>query len=474
MVRCRFAPSPTGNLHVGGVRTALFNWLFAKNQSGNFVLRIEDTDTERSEKKFEDQIFASMKWCGLDWSEGPDIGGPYGPYRQSERVELGIYDRFARELVEKGAAYYAVYHRDDPENVLRTSNERPTDLSADETCTIKFKIPAGVTEFFDLSKGDMSFENENFGDFVIVKSNGFPTYNFAVVVYDHLMEITHVFRGEDHLTNTPRQIMMYSALGWEHPVFMHIPLILGSDRAPLSKRHGHTSVDHFRSEGYLSVGLMNYLALLGWTVDQEIFDYHEKVKDFVPSDISNKGVVFDYEKLEWINGKHMRLMEPERLLAEFGLWLKYTGRFDYYASVESEPFYALEVISMCREKINTIEQLYDFSIPFFSEEIDYQEEYVVKYLENGWSKDLIAAAIRRFEGADDWSVEGVERVIRDIAEEKITSKKNTFQLLRGGVTGRLVTPGLFETISILGRDRVLDRLENLLELVEYEEGDFSS
>ncbi|AFK07519.1 glutamyl-tRNA synthetase [Mesotoga sp. HF07.pep.5.2.highcov] len=472
MVRCRFAPSPTGNLHVGGVRTALFNWLFAKNQNGSFVLRIEDTDTERSEKRFEDQILSSMKWCGLNWSEGPDIGGEYGPYRQSERVALGFYDKYAQELVERGHAYYAVYKKSNQEDVLRISMEMP-DISGDEVYTIKFRIPEGKTEFSDLSKGKMSFENENFSDFIIIKSNGFPTYNFAVVVDDHMMDITHVFRGEDHLTNTPRQIMIYRALDWEPPTFMHIPLILGSDRAPLSKRHGHTSVDHFREEGYLSVGLMNYLALLGWTVDEEIFDYHEKVKDFIPSDISNKGVVFDYEKLEWINGKHLRLLDPEELMIQFGLWLKFTGRFDYYAIIESDQFYSREVLTMCREKINTLEQLFDFSAPFFSDELDYQEEYVSKYLQNNWSKDLISAAIRKFEDSLDWSVEGVEKTVRELADEKIASKKNTFQTLRGGVTGRLVTPGLFETISVLGRDRVLERLENLLEMIEYEEGNLS-
>ncbi|PXF34217.1 glutamyl-tRNA synthetase, partial [Mesotoga sp. SC_NapDC] len=222
MVRCRFAPSPTGNLHVGGVRTALFNWLFAKNQHGSFVLRIEDTDIERSEKRFEDQILSSMKWCGLDWSEGPDVGGDYGPYRQSERVALGFYDKFAQELVERGRAYFAVYSKSNQEEVLRISEEIP-ELSDDEIYTVKFKIPDGTTGFSDLSKGEMSFENENFSDFIIIKSNGFPTYNFAVVVDDHMMEITHVFRGEDHLTNTPRQLMIYRALEWEPPTFMHIP-----------------------------------------------------------------------------------------------------------------------------------------------------------------------------------------------------------------------------------------------------------
>ncbi|AKI98012.1 glutamate--tRNA ligase [Kosmotoga pacifica] len=466
MVKCRFAPSPTGHMHVGGVRTALFNWLFARSQGGKMVLRIEDTDTERSTRESEEQIINSLRWCGLDWDEGPDVGGPHGPYRQSERTEAGIYNKIAEQLIKSGHAYYAIYRADDPRTVISTSTECPQ-LEKGYTFTVKFKVPeASNITFNDLLKGEMSFSSDAFDDFVIIKSNGFPTYNFAVVVDDYMMEITHVLRGEDHLSNTPKQIMIYEALGWKTPQFMHIPLILGYDRSPLSKRHGHTSVDHFRREGYLSKALMNYLALLGWSVDQEIFDYREKLQDFSPSTISNKAVIFDYEKLEWVNGKHLRMLDIDELVSQFELWLRYTGKADFMEAFVENPQYTKEVLKICREKINTLSQLYDFSLPFFLEEPEYDASYVEKYLTKEWSLDLISEAIRRFEDNTDWSVEGVEKVIRELAELKIASKKNTFQTLRGGVTGRLVTPGLFETISVLGREKTLERLETLLQLAE--------
>lgn len=472
MIRCRFAPSPTGHLHVGGVRTALFNWLFSRSQKGQFILRIEDTDTERSEKRFEDQILDSMNWCGFEWEEGPDKGGPYGPYRQSERKELGIYDKYVEELIKSGKAYYAIYKKGDNENVIETSETKPMNLSDDYTVTVKIKVPKeGTTEFKDLLKGDMTFKNEIFDDFVIVKSNGYPTYNFAVVVDDHLMEISHVFRGEDHLSNTPRQIMIYRALDWEPPLFMHIPLILGNDKAPLSKRHGHTSVNHFKNEGYLNISLMNYLALLGWAVDQEIFDFHTKIEDFAPASISNKGVVFDYEKLEWINGKHIRELPIEKLLIEYESWLKETAKNESLEKILSNPGYSENVIKISREKINTLAQLYDFSLPFFVDKIEYDSNYIDKFLKKEWSLPLIKLALEEFKNNEDWSWEGTERIIRKIAEEKITSKKNTFQTLRGAVTGKLVTPGLFETYSVLGKEQVIERLTSLLRLLTISEDD---
>lgn len=467
MVRCRFAPSPTGHMHVGGVRTALFNWLFARNQGGSFILRIEDTDTERSTRESEEQIINSLRWCGLNWDEGPDIGGKYGPYRQSERTKAGLYKRYADELVKNNHAYYAIYHKDDPKTVIKTTTEEPTDLGEEYTYAVNFKVPKeGETTFEDLLKGNMVFKNETFDDFVIIKSNGFPTYNFAVVIDDHLMEITHVFRGEDHLSNTPKQLMIYDAFGWKAPTFMHIPLILGNDRSPLSKRHGHTSVDYFRREGYLSTALMNYLALLGWSVDEEIFDFRDKIRDFDPRSISNKAVIFDYEKLEWINGKHLRVIPLEELMTEFELWLRYTEKFDFYEKLLKDPEYSKQVISICREKINTMSQLLDFSAPFFSDELEYESRFVDKYLKKSWSTEVLEAAIRRFEENDDWSIEGVEKVIRDVSEEKHTSKKNTFQTIRGAVTGRLVTPGLFETVAVLGKEKTLERLEATLDLAE--------
>ncbi len=256
MVRVRFAPSPTGYLHVGGARTALFNWLYAKKNNGKFILRIEDTDTERSTREFEELIMNDLKWLSLNWDEGPDIGGDFGPYRQSERLD--IYREYAEKLVKLGFAYYGIYDENDPKKLIETTNERP-----DKPHTIIFKVKSQTElSYEDMLKGKITFPGESVEDFVIVKSNGFPTYNFAVVIDDYTMRITDVLRGEDHISNTPKQLLIYDALGFEKPRFMHIPLILGADKTPLSKRHGAVSVGHFKTEGYLPEALTNYLAIL--------------------------------------------------------------------------------------------------------------------------------------------------------------------------------------------------------------------
>jgi len=463
-VRLRFAPSPTGYLHVGGARTALFNWLYARKMNGKFVLRIEDTDLQRSTKESEKAIIESLKWCGIDWDEGPDIGGDFGPYRQSERVSEGIYKRYAQILVEKQCAYYTVYDKVDRKKVLFNTFEYPEEYEKKgHDITISFRVPEGITKFHDLLKGNMEFQNSVIGDFVIVKSDGFPTYNFAVVIDDYLMRITHVFRGEDHLSNTPKQIMIYKALGWEIPQFMHIPLILGLDRTPLSKRHGATSVEHFRKIGILNMGLMNYLALLGWSVgEEEVFDVKEKLVNFEPESISNKGVIFDPEKLEWVNGKHMRMINIEQLWNEFVEWIKFTNR----KIPHCEESYALKVLNVCREKVNTLSQLYDFSYSFFFDDYTLEERFVSEYLSTSYAKEILRKAVVLFSELKDWSIEGTEKVCRALADMKIASKNKVFQLLRGAVTGKLVTPGLFETLSILGKKRVIERFEKLLNSVD--------
>jgi glutamyl-tRNA synthetase len=467
MIRCRFAPSPTGHLHVGGLRTALFNWLFARSKNGKFILRIEDTDIERSTKAFEEQILMSLRWCGLDWDEGPDIKDMNSFYRQSERNEQGIYLHYAEKLIKEGYAYYAIYDPNDKNKIVEKTSSITGDHYKDNNYTINLKCDrSGEIVFNDLLKGEMSFRNDTFNDFVIIKSNGFPTYNFAVVIDDHLMQITHVIRGEDHLSNTPRQLMIYKLLGWDPPEFMHIPLILGQDRSPLSKRHGHTSVEFFRKEGYLNKGLMNYLALLGRTVDEEIFDFKDKVNEFSLNSISNKPVIFDYEKLEWVNGKQLRGMEISDLLIEYGNWLKFIGNTDMYNKMTDDQSYAKDVIDICKSKVNTLMQLYEFSSPFFTSELDFEDKFAEKFLKKDWIIPLLERAIERFDNNNDWSLNGTEKVVRDLAEERITSKKNTFQSIRGAVTGRLVTPGLFETLSVLGKTRVLDRLSNTLDMAE--------
>nr|WP_240739143.1 glutamate--tRNA ligase family protein [Marinitoga lauensis] len=380
MIRLRFAPSPTGSMHVGGARTALFNWLYAKKNNGDFILRIEDTDIERSTKKSENEIINSLKWCGLNWNEGPDVGGEYGPYRQSERLD--IYKKYINFLIEKNMAYYAVYDKNN--NEIYTSNSYPEEYK-NESIVVKFRVNReGITEFDDLIKGKIQFRNDLLSDFIILRSNGIPVYNFTVVIDDHLMNITHVIRGEDHISNTQKQIMIYKALDWVPPKFMHIPLILGSDRKPLSKRHGGTSIEYFRKEGILKEALMNYLALLGWTIEEEIFNYKDKVDSFSPEKLSNKGVIFDYEKLEWICGKHLRMKNIDELFDEFTEWLEYTDNIYIKEKILKDKDYSLNVLSICREKVNTLKQLKDFSYNFFVEDFDYEEKFIEKFLKKEW------------------------------------------------------------------------------------------
>ncbi|MCD6545390.1 MAG: glutamate--tRNA ligase [Thermotogae bacterium] len=468
MVRVRFAPSPTGYLHVGGVRTALFNWLFARRMGGKFILRIEDTDLERSSKEFEVLILESLKWCGLDWDEGPDIGGDFGPYRQSERKETGIYQNYAQKLVEAKKAYYAVHDPEDSKKVIKKAFEWPQEyFKKGYDITIKFKVEEGETRFNDLLKGEMTFKNDVFDDIVIIKSNGFPTYNFAVVVDDHLMKITHVIRGEDHLSNTPKQIMIYQAFEWNPPEFMHIPLILGKDRSPLSKRHGGTSVNYFREQGYLNKALMNYLALLGWSVEEEIFDYKEKVETFTLNSISNKSVIFDYQKLEWINGKHLRNIDTLELYSIFYDWLKTFKKeeIEVIRELDINKSYALKVLKICREKVNTLAQLLEMIKPFLVDEYEYEGKYIEKFKSDGQAAKVLEESIKIFEKARELdNTDEIRELLENVSNNVEVKRKRAFQIVRGALLGKLITPGLFESIQVLGKSRTLQRLKRTLEI----------
>jgi len=452
-VRVRFAPSPTGYLHVGGARTALFNWLYARKNGGKFILRIEDTDTERSTRESEEMIMRDLKWLGLTWDEGPDIGGDFGPYRQSERLDL--YREFAEKLIENGNAYFAVYDKDDPKKVLYTSAQRPSDGAV---YTIVFKVPKNkIISYDDMLKGRIEFSTEYMEDFIIFKSNGFPVYNYAVVIDDHTMNITHVLRGEDHISNTPKQILIYEALGWQPPEFMHIPLILGADKTPLSKRHGATAVEHFRREGYLAKALVNYLAILGWSIDEEIFDYVEKVNSFSPEQISNKNVVFDYQKLEWVNGKHMKMLSSEQMYEQFLDWQRFTG---------NDKRVPENVFEICKEKVNTLKQLYEFALPFIEEEYEYSDDYVEKFLKKPEARDIIQSALQEFSALDEYTIESVEATLRKIASTLQIGTNKVFQTIRGALLGKLVTPGLFESIVVLGKEETKRRLLRTLREVD--------
>jgi nondiscriminating glutamyl-tRNA synthetase len=332
-LRVRFAPSPTGQLHVGNARTALFNWLMARGAGGTFVLRIEDTDFARSTKEAEGSAVDDLRWLGLDWDEGPDVGGGHGPYRQSER--LHIYRAHAVELMSRGQAYHcfcseeqlemdryqALRNMQPPKYVGRcrniTADEARKRMAAGESAAIRFRVPDGNREiaFDDLVRERVSFMTDVIGDFVLVRSGGVPAYNFAVVIDDALMEISHVIRGEDHISNTPRQLLLYEAFGWRPPRFGHVPMVLGPDHAKLSKRHGATSVDEFRSRGYLPEALANYLALIGWSPgdNQEVLPLDELARRFRVEDVGTSAGVFDTEKLAWVNRHYLKLAPPERL-----------------------------------------------------------------------------------------------------------------------------------------------------------------
>lgn len=452
-VRVRFAPSPTGYLHVGGARTALFNWLFARKNGGKFILRIEDTDTERSTRESEQMIMNDMKWLGLYWDEGPDIGGAFGPYRQSERLE--IYRKHAYELVDKGYAYFAIYDKNDPKKIIETTTTEP---KTDNPFTVVFKVPENkIISFEDMLKGTIEFSTEHMEDFIILKSNGYPVYNYAVVIDDHFMGITHVLRGEDHISNTPKQLLLYEAFGWQPPKFMHIPLILGADKTPLSKRHGATAVEHFRREGYLPKALVNYLAILGWSVDEEIFDYTQKISAFSPDQISNKNVVFDYQKLEWVNGKHMRMINTEELIKHFDEWRKFTN---------NQFTIPKDVIEISKEKVNTLKQLYEFTLPFVDENYEYTQEYIEKFLKKPEAQNILQSALNKFSELENYTIENVEKTLREIASELNMGTNKVFQTIRGALLGRIVTPGLFESIAVLGKEKTIQRIKRTIQHLE--------
>ena len=350
-MRVRFAPSPTGALHVGNARTALFNWLLARGHDGTFILRIEDTDAERSTKQSEDSILEDLRWLGLEWDEGPDVGGGHGPYRQSERLHL--YTSYANELLAGGQAYYCFCPpqklEDDRRKDLAAGrppkyrgtcrgmgpDEVKRRLEAGERGVIRFRVPERVdVSFQDLVRGDVTFNTDVIGDPVLVRSDGRPAYNFAVVVDDALMEVTHVIRGEDHISNTPRQVLVYRALGFAPPKFAHLSLVLGPDHTPLSKRHGATSVSEFREHGYLPEALTNYLALIGWSprssgggaeTDVELMPLDAMARRFALEDVGHSAGVFDPEKLAWMNRHYMKAATPARIASESARFFQAKG-----------------------------------------------------------------------------------------------------------------------------------------------------
>lgn len=482
-VRVRFAPSPTGYLHIGGARTALFNWLFARKMGGKLILRIEDTDTERLKEDSVSQILTSLKWLGLNWDEGPEAGGECGPYYQSERREL--YSKYAQQLLDEGKAYYCFCTPADleaerekqraakqPFRYARTCRDLDPEVAkaraaAGEPYSVRIKIPTeGSITVHDLIHGDVTFNMDQFDDFVIVKSNGMPTYNFAVVVDDHLMGMTHVLRAEEHLSNTPKQLLIYEALGFEPPKFGHMPMILAPDRSKLSKRHGATSVEEFRAQGYLPEAIINYLTLLGWGPgdEREIFTLEETVKLFELEQMSKKAAVYDTKKLTWMNGQYLSELPLEKILPEAETFFIKDGLVTKEWLAENKEYFA-KLVDTVRVRVKTLQEVADASAYFFKDVEAYDEKGVAKHFKPE-AAELLEKCIAAMEADEVFDLTSTEAIYNKIAADNGLALGKVIHPTRLALTGRTVSPGMFDVMVLLGKEKTLARMRKAVEYIK--------
>ena len=476
-VRVRYAPSPTGYPHVGNIRTALFNWLFARHYGGSFILRIEDTDVERKVEGAVEDILDSLRWIGLDWDEGPEVGGSYGPYIQSQRLET--YRPVAQQLVSQGYAYpcYCSPQRLEAMRAEQVRCKLPPgydrhcrnltqkELAQFETQgimpVIRFKTPLkGRTEFRDLVRGRVVFENNTLDDFVLLKSDGFPTYHLANVIDDHLMQISHVLRADEWLASTPRHVLLYQVLGYQPPQFAHLPMILGPDRSKLSKRHGATSLLEYREQGYLPEVMLNFLALLGWSLDDrtELFSREELVKHFSLERLSKTAAIFDIKKLQWMNGVYLRQFSVEELTEKAIPFLE-----KYLPAKVKRPLdrnFARQVISLEQERAKTLAELPQLTEFFFTDEIDYNADLLLsESLNRERAARALAIALEKLRALEPFEVASLESLLRGLTVELSLKTGEFFGLLRVAITGRTATPPLFQTMAVLGKPRCLQQIE---------------
>jgi len=478
MVRCRFAPSPTGQLHIGGARTALFNYIFAKKNNGKFILRIEDTDISRSKDQWVSNIINSLKKLDINWDEGPDIGGEYGPYFQSKRKD--IYSEYVHKLIEEDKAYYCFCTPEEIEFERKKAEAEKKsfkysgkcrNLSKDEIkkkiengCKPSVRIKTednGVVVVHDIIRGIVEFKCSEIDDFIILKSDGNPTYNFVCVIDDHLMKISHVIRGEEHLSNTPKQLIVYKALNFDVPQFAHVPMILAPDRSKLSKRHGATSVDEFFEKGYVKDALINYLLLLGWSPgnDRNIVSLTDAIKLFDLSKISKNAAIYDINKLTWLNGYYLKQISEDDLFYQLVPFYKKAN----INIEEYETNYVKSVINLVKEKVKTLDEIVEASTYFFIDQFQYDEKGVEKYFTNekiGYLKQIIDQLIN----IEEFKSESIEICIRKKAEELSIKAAEIIHPLRLALSGRTVTPGLFEMMEILGKERVVFRVNKAISI----------
>jgi len=465
--RVRFAPSPTGHLHVGGARTALFNWLFARKEDGTFVLRIEDTDRERSSDEMTRSIVSALEWLGMEPDEGP--------FHQADGLDR--HQRDGRRLLEAGSAYRCfcdvsevedreAFRGGCPGGCRHLDEEESAERAGAEAFALRFAVPgAGETGWEDAVQGRVSFDNESIEDFVVLRSDGSPLYNMAVVSDDVEMEISHVIRGDDHVSNTPKQCLIYDALGEERPVFAHVPMILGPDGKRLSKRHGAASVEAFRERGILPDAMVNFLALLGWSPgdDREIMDRKELIEAFSLDRILTKSAVFDTEKLEWINGQYIAGSPAEQLADVVAPRLVEEGSADP-DGLDRDRGRLLQVLEAVKDRPRTVDALLEQTRPFFAESIDYTAEAVERFWsEPGEAAEHLRALRGRFEEIDDWEAGTLEEELRGLADERGEGAGTLIHPLRVALMGVAVSPGIFRVLELMEKDRTLTRIDQAVE-----------
>lgn len=479
-LKVRFAPSPTGPFHIGGARSALFNWLVARHADGTFLVRIEDTDLKRSTKESEENIKDSLKWLGMNWDEGIDVGGPHGPYRQTERLDL--YKKEVQRLLDEGKAYYCYCSAEELEKSRKAQLDAGKTPIYDEHCrhlteeekakyeaegrkpVVRLKVRKdGVFAFDDMVRGHVEFQAAGVGDFIIMKSDGIPVYNFAVVIDDAFMEVTHVIRAEEHLSNTPRQLAIYEALGYKPPKFGHISLILGEDHKKMSKRHGATSVTEYRNMGYLPEAVVNYLALLGWTPkgEQEIFTEEELIKQFSMKRVSSNDAVFDINKLNWINFQYMKKLDADQLYDLIFPFLVKAGYVEESVTEEKKDWLK-KVIWFMKDHIYFAGQAAEELKFFFEDMPALTDEAILSIMKAETSGKLLKAFIEDLKALPSFDQDAIKKCFNACMKAQGIKGKAAYEPTRIALTGVTQGPGMFEMMELFGREKTMDRLEAAL------------
>ncbi|MEH7509563.1 glutamate--tRNA ligase [Priestia megaterium] len=479
-VRVRYAPSPTGHLHIGNARTALFNYLFARNQNGKFIIRIEDTDQKRNIEGGEESQLRYLKWLGIEWDESIDVGGEYGPYRQSERTE--IYQKYTEELLEKGLAYHCYCTSEELEKEReeqQANSQMPRysgkcrNLTAEQRAeleaegrepSIRFRVPSNTEiKWNDIVKDEVSFESEGIGDFVIVKKDGTPTYNYAVAIDDYLMKMTHVLRGDDHISNTPKQILVYEALGWTPPVFGHMTLIVNENRRKLSKRDESIIqfIEQYKELGYLPEALFNFITMLGWSPvgEEEIFSKEQFIEIFDPARLSKSPALFDTSKLRWMNNQYMKQLDLDEVVALSVPHLVKAGKVEETRDAETEQW-VRDLVALYQEQMSFGAEIVELTEMFFKKEIDYSEEAKAVLAEEQ-VPEVLKAFATEISSLEEFSADEIKAATKAVQKATGQKGKKLFMPIRVATTGETHGPELPKAISLLGKETVLARLESI-------------